>query len=171
MKKMRASYCRIVSNISEWSGRGVSIVLFLLVGVLAYEVTMRYVFNSPTIWGQELSLFLFGTTGMIGGAYVLLHKAHVNLDLLYSRVTRRKQAILDLITAPLFFFIIIAMVWAGGGFALRSWKILEPSSTVWAPPVYPFKTIVPVAAFLLLLQGAAKFIRDLYFATHGRELE
>lgn len=160
-----------MSNISEWSGRGVSIVLFLLVGVLVYEVIMRYVFNSPTIWAHELSLFLFGTIGMVGGAYVLLHKAHVNLDILYSRVSPRKRAVLDLITAPLFFFIIILMIWAGGGFALRSWKILEPSSTVWAPPVYPFKTIVPVAAFLLLLQGVAKFIRDHYFATHGRELE
>lgn len=168
---MRASYCRFVSNISEWSGRGVGIALFLVVGVLTYEVITRYVFNSPTIWAQQLSLFLFGTIGMIGGAYVLLHKAHVNLDILYSRVSRRKQAILDLITAPLFFFIIILMIWAGGSFALRSWAILEPSSTVWAPPIYPFKTIIPVAAFLLLLQGIAKLIRDHYFITHGRELE
>jgi len=160
-----------VSNISEWSGRGVGIALFLVVGVLTYEVITRYVFNSPTIWAQQLSLFLFGTIGMIGGAYVLLHKAHVNLDILYSRVSRRKQAILDLITAPLFFFIIILMIWAGGSFALRSWAILEPSSTVWAPPIYPFKTIIPVAAFLLLLQGIAKLIRDHYFITHGRELE
>lgn len=168
---MRASYCRFVSNISEWSGRGVSIVLFLLVGVLTYEVITRYVFNSPTIWAHQLSLFLFGTIGMIGGAYVLLHKAHVNLDILYSRLSRRKQAILDLITAPLFFFIIILMIWAGGSFALRSWTILEPSSTVWAPPIYPFKTIIPLGAFLLLLQGVAKFIRDHYFITHGKELE
>lgn len=160
-----------MSNISEWSGRGVGIALFLLVGVLTYEVITRYVFNNPTIWAHQLSLFLFGTIGMIGGAYVLLHKAHVNLDIIYSRVSRRKQAILDLITAPLFFFIIILMMWVGGSFALRSWAILEPSSTVWAPPIYPFKTIIPVAAFLLLLQGVAKLIRDHYFITHGRELE
>jgi len=168
---MRVSYCRFVANISEWSGRVVSIVLFLLVGVLTYEVITRYALNSPTIWAHQLSLFLFGTIGMIGGAYVLLHKAHVNLDILYSRVSPRQQAILDLITAPLFFFIIILMIWVGGRFALHSWKILEPSSTVWAPPIYPFKTIIPLAAFLLLLQGVAKFIRDHYFITHGKELE
>ena len=145
-------------------------MLFLLVGVLAYEVTMRYVFNSPTIWGQELSLFLFGTTGMIGGAYVLLHKAHVNLDLLYSRVTRRKQAILDLITAPVFFFVTILIIWYGMDFALNSWKILEISSSPWHPPYYPVKTIIPIAALLLLLQGVVKFIRDLFFVIRGREL-
>ncbi len=156
--------------VSEYSGKGLSFLFIVLAGILFYEVVARYVFNSPTHWAHEASIFLFGGSCVIGGAYILLHRAHVNLDILYSRVSRRKQAILDLITAPFFFFIMILLIWKGADFALDSWKLLERASTVWAPPIYPFKTVIPVAAFLLLLQGVAKFIRDLFFVIGRGEL-
>lgn len=171
MKKIAASYCHVVSTISDWVGKGTSMLLIVLVGILTYEVILRYAFNNPTRWAHESSTFLFGAIGMLSGAYVLLHKGHVNLDMLYARVSPRKQAILDLITAPLFFFIMALMIWAGGNVALRSWKILEHSSTVWGPPIYPFKTLIPVAAGLLILQGIVKLIHDLFFAIRGKELE
>lgn len=170
MKRSAASLCRIIDTVSEYSGKGLSFLFIVLVGVLFYEVIARYVFNSPTHWAHETSIFLFGGSCVLGGAYVLFHKAHVNLDILYSRVSRRKQAILDLIAAPAFFFIMVLMIWHGTKFAATSWAVLERASTVWAPPIYPFKTLIPIAAFLLLLQGVAKFIRDLFFVIGGGEL-
>lgn len=114
---------------------------------------------------------MFGVSGLLAGGYVLLHKAHVNLDLLYSRVSRRKQAILDLITAPIFFFIMVLFIWKGMDFTLISWKTLEHSSSPWGPPFYPVKTVIPIAVLLLLLQGMAKFIYDLFFVIKGKELK
>ena len=165
------TFCRVIDIISDKTGKGVSFFLIILAIALIYEVVARYVFNKPTQWAHELGMFMFGSACMLAGAYVLLHKAHVNLDLLYSRVTRRKQAILDLFTAPVFFFVTILIIWHSTDFALNSWKMLEISSSPWHPPYYPIKTIIPIAAILLLLQGIVKFTRDLYFAIHARELE
>jgi len=165
------AFCRIIDTINDKMGKGVSFLILILTLALIYEVVARYVFNKPTPWAHELGMFMFGAACMLAGAYVLLHKAHVNLDILYSRVTRRKQAILDLITAPVFFFVMILILWHGTDFALNSWKMLEISSSPWHPPYYPIKTIIPIAALLLLLQGIVKFTRDLFFVIRGRELE
>ena len=165
------AFCRTIDTISDKMGKGVSFLILFLAIALIYEVVARYVFNKPTPWAHELGMFMFGSACMLAGAYVLLYKAHVNLDLLYARVTRRKQAILDLITAPVFFFVTILIIWYGTDFALNSWKMLEISSSPWHPPYYPIKTIIPIAALLLLLQGVVKFIRDLFFVIHGKELE
>lgn len=165
------AFCRIIDTISDKTGKGVSFLILFLALALVYEVVARYVFNRPTQWAHEFGMFMFGTACMLVGAYVLLHKAHVNLDILYARVTRRKQAILDLITAPVFFFVMVLIIWHSTDFALNSWKMLEISSSPWHPPYYPIKTIIPIAALLLLLQGVVKFTRDLFFVIHGRELE
>ena len=170
MGKLTA-FCRIIDTISDKTGRIVSFLILFLAIALMYEVVARYVFNKPSQWAHELGMFMFGAACMLSGAYVLLHKSHVNLDLLYSRVTRRKQAILDLITAPVFFFVMILILWHGTDFALNSWKMLEISSSPWHPPYYPIKTIIPIAALLLLLQGTVKFIRDLFFVINRKELE
>ena len=165
------AFCHIIDTISDKTGKGVSFFILILSIALIYEVVARYVFNKPTQWAHELGMFMYGTACMLAGAYVLLHKAHVSLDLLYSRVTRRKQAILDLVTAPVFFFVVILIFWYGTDFARNSWKMLEISSSPWHPPYYPIKTVIPLAAFLLLLQGIVKLIRDLFFVIYGKELE
>lgn len=170
MRGVRA-FCRVIDTISDKTGKGVSFFILILAIALMYEVVARYVFNKPTQWAHELGMFMFGSACMLAGAYVLLHKAHVNLDLLYSRVTRRKQVILDLVTAPVFFFVMVLIIWYSTDFALNSWKMLEVSSSPWHPPYYPIKTIIPIAAILLLLQGIVKFTRDLYFLIQAKELE
>ena len=164
-------FVNAIDSINEWVGKVFPFLVLFMMIVVTYEVVARYVFNKPTQWAHELGMFMYGTACMLAGAYVLLYKAHVNLDLLYARVTRRRQAILDLITAPVFFFVVILIIWYGTDFAHNSWKMLEISSSPWHPPYYPIKTIIPLAALLLLLQGVVKFIRDLYFVIHRKELK
>ena len=138
--------------------------------LLVYEVIMRYGFNSPTIFAHETSLFLYGGTGMLVGGYVLLHNAHVRMDAVYGRLSPRSKAILDLITASIFFYLCGLVLWQGWGMGYRSLMAGEYTMTPWAPPYYPLKMAIPVAAFLILLQGLAKFIRDFFLAFRGREL-
>lgn len=159
-----------IDRISLWSGKAVSYLLFSLIGVLVYAVTARYVFNSPVLWGDEISRFLFGTVGLLAGAHCLYRGAHVRMDVVYNRLSIRGKAIVDVLTASLFFYFVIVLLWQGGQFALRSILTLQCTDSVWGPPEYPIKTIIPVAAFLLILQGAAKFIRDLVLAIRGRPL-
>lgn len=138
--------------------------------LLVYEVIMRYGFNSPSHWAYETSTFIFGGVGILGGAYVLLQGQHVRLDVFYGRLSPRTKAILDLVTTPVFFLVIVVLLWQSGAQAYKSVLIREFSDSVWGPPIYPIKIVVVIAVFLLLFQGIAKFIRDLYFVFRREQL-
>jgi len=129
----------------------------------------RYVFDAPTIWAQETSTFLYGAFFMLGGAYVFLIDGHVRVDIFYTRFSRRGKAIVDLITFPIFLFLFLGiLVWEGGKMAIWSWSIWEHTQSPWSPPIYPLKTVIPVASLLLLLQGIARYVRDLLFLVKER---
>lgn len=162
-------FCRIIDAVSEWTGKGISFLLIPMVLLLVYEIIMRYAFNNPTVFAHETSLFLYGTTGMLAGAWVLRHDEHVRMDAIYGRLPPRTRAIIDLATAPLLFFILVVLIWQGGDMAYFSVKVNEHTQTPWGPPYYPLKLAIPLSAFLLLLAGLAKFIRD-FFRACRREL-
>lgn len=159
-----AAFFRVIDIISEWTGKAASYILIPLVLVLVFEVVMRYVFNRPTIFAHEAGIYLYAFNGMIAGAWVLLHEGHVKMDAVYGRLPPKTRAILDLITAPLFFYFCGLVLWQGWEMAYRSIIGLEHTASAWSPPWYPFRTILPVSAFLLLLAGVSKFRRDLLSA-------
>ncbi len=157
--------------ISEWSGRLISVLILIIMVVLLYEVAMRFLFNAPTIWAHELSLHLFGFFSVLAGAYVHLHHQHVKIDIIYSRFSPRSRAIIDSFTYLLFFLFVGVLLrygWMMGMRSLALGQIVSPSP--WGSPLWPVRLAVPVAAFLLLLQGLAHFIRVLKFAVTGKEL-
>ena len=158
-----------IDNISEWSGKAVSFLIPIICFVMMYEVIGRYGLNAPTVWSFELSFFLCGTAIIVGGAYALRHGSHVNVDIVYARFSPRVRATLDVITAFVFFAFVGVMAWLSVDFAGKSVKYLEHSDSLWAPPVFPFKMMMPLGAWLITLQGFSKFIRDLTFAITGRE--
>jgi TRAP-type mannitol/chloroaromatic compound transport system permease small subunit len=148
------------------------LIAFLAVGmmvVVTIEVVLRYGFDSPTLWAHETGQFLYGAYCILGGAYVLLHKAHVNMDILYVRLSVRMRAILDLFTSPLIFLYLGVMLWHGTIFAWKSVGVLEVSTSTWGPPVWPIKLMLPLGALLFLVQGIFGFIRNLITATTGKE--
>jgi len=156
-----AAFFRVIDIISEWTGKVAAYILIPLVLALVYEVVARYVFDSPTLWAHEIGIYLYAFNGMIAGAWVLLHEGHVKMDAVYGRLPPKTKATLDLITAPLFFYFCALVLWQGWEMAYRSVIGLEHTPSAWSPPWYPFRIILPVAAFLLLLAGLSKFRRDL----------
>lgn len=168
MRKV-AAFCHVIDAISEWVGKGISYLVILMVLLLVYEVIMRYAFNNPTVFAHEASLFLYGTTGMLAGAWVLRHEGHVRMDAIYGRLSLRTRAIIDLATAPLFFLLVGVVLWTGWDMAYFSVKVNEHTQTPWGPPYYPLKLAIPLAALLILLQGIVKFIRD-FFLFYRKEL-
>lgn len=159
-----------IDKINEWIAKVLSWVVVVLIATTVYEVVRRYVFSSPTSWVFEFNYLIHGAYFMLLGAYTYGVHGHVNVDILYARLSPRRQAALDLFTAPLFFFFMAMMFWFGGRFALTSYGFRETLSSAWAPPVWPVKMVIPVAAALVLLQGLAKFIRDLHMVVTGREV-
>ncbi len=159
-----------IDTISEWSGQILSWLIIAMISILLFEITLRYVFNSPTNWAHETTQQMFAAYSVLSGAYVLVHFQHARVDFIYMRFPPRGRAILDLITSLLFFLFIIVLLIKGVEQALVSLRIKEVGHSFWAPPMYPIRITLPVAAFLIALQGLAHFIRSLSMAITGREL-
>ena len=150
-----------VDRISAFFGKAFAWLIIGLTLLISFEVFCRYVLNSPNDWVWDTTYILYGILFMMAGAYTLSRNGHVRGDVLYGFFPVRVQAGLDLLLYFLFFFPgVVALVWAGATFAETSWAIREHSSvTASGPPVYHFKTFIPVAGALLLLQGIAEVVR------------
>lgn len=160
----------VVDNINEQIGKVCAYLILAVTLILVFEVVMRYLFNAPTTWVFEMTQFLYGGHFLLAGAYCVLHKSHVNVDVLYVHFNTRTKAIADIFSSSFLFMICLVLLIVGWRMAWDSIKILEHSRSLWNPPIYPIKTLVPVEAFLLLLQGLAKLTRDLTTAITGREI-
>jgi TRAP-type mannitol/chloroaromatic compound transport system permease small subunit len=154
-------YLLAVDRLSAWIGKAFAWCIVGLTAMVCYEVMVRYVLRAPTSWGLDVSLMLYGTLFMMTGAYTLSRNGHVRGDVLYRFLPPRAQAALDLALYLLFFIPgITALAWFGIGFAADSWAMLEQSQTTSnGLPVYPLKTVIPIAGALLLLQGIAEIAR------------
>jgi TRAP-type mannitol/chloroaromatic compound transport system permease small subunit len=156
-----------INAVNDRIGKIVSFLIPLLIILETYEVVTRYVFGSPTIWINELSAMLFGTFILLGGGFTFLHGGHANMEIVYGLLSKRGRAALDLVTFSFFLVFIGMLLLKGWNMAWRSLMILEHDSTEWAPPLYYFKLTLPLGALLFLLQGIAKFLKDLIIIIKG----
>ncbi len=155
------SLLRIVDQISYWVGKTFAWLIVAATFVIAVEVFKRYILNAPTAWIYDLNNMLYGTLFMMCGAYTLALAGHVRADFVYIYLKPRSQAALDLALYLLFFVPgILALIYAGYGYAAESWRIGEHSTvTADGPPIYHFKSVIPVAGALVMLQGLAEIVR------------
>jgi TRAP-type mannitol/chloroaromatic compound transport system permease small subunit len=150
-----------VDNISTWCGKASAWLILLLTSVVCVEVFKRYILNAPTAWIFDADNMIYGTLFMMCGAYTLAQDGHVRGDFLYGSMKPRTQASLDLALYILFFLPgIAALIYAGWDYAHASWVIGEHvNDTADGPPVYHFKTVIPIAGTLVMLQGVAEIVR------------
>jgi TRAP-type mannitol/chloroaromatic compound transport system permease small subunit len=160
-----------IELINEWAGRISSFLIPSLMVIVTYEVLMRYLINRPTIWSLEMSQFLFAGFIALGGGYTFLHHGHVHVEILVSRFSERKQAIVRLFSWPLFFFFMIFFLTKVWEMSLESLFAREHSNSLFDPPVYPMKISIAVGVSLMLLQGIVHFFRDLWLIFVGKRFE
>lgn len=153
----------VADSISEWLGRSVSWLAFLLVLIGVYDVALRYLFNKPTIWAYETSCMIGATIIVAGWGYVLLHHGHVRVDVFYSRMSTRRKAIIDVFGDLLLFFpLVISLLWTSIPWMVDAWEKSEVMvETYWYPPAAPIRTVVVIGLAVFAFQGIAQFIRDL----------
>ena len=150
-----------IDRVSTFVGHAFSWLIIALTLQVSWEVFSRYALDTPHAWSFDVMIMFYGTLFMMAGAYTLSVNGHVRGDVLYGFFTPRVQATLDL-TLYICFFIpgVVALTYAGYSFAADSWRIDEHSNvTADGPPVYPFKTIIPIAGGFLLVQGIVEIIR------------
>jgi TRAP-type mannitol/chloroaromatic compound transport system permease small subunit len=159
-----------IDNLSAAVGKAFAWCILVLTAVYSYEVVVRYVFRNPTAYAFDMSYLMYGALFMMAGAYTLSRDGHVRGDVIYRLWPARVQAYIELTLLVLFLFPgMLALIYAGVDYAAESWSYLPygpdgPSGeiSINSPagvPVSPLKTILPVAAFLVLVQGVAETIR------------
>lgn len=158
-----------IDKISTFVGHLFAWLVVGLTGLIGFEVFSRYVLNNPHAWAFDAQIMLYGTMFMMAGAYTLAKNGHVRGDILYGFLKPRTQAIFDLVLYIVFFIPgVVALAYAGYSFAADSWRIFEHSSiTADGPPLYPFKTILPIAGVFLLLQGLVEIFRCIVCIKQG----
>jgi TRAP-type mannitol/chloroaromatic compound transport system permease small subunit len=167
-----------IDRLSQWTGKAFAWCILVLAVATTYEVFVRYVLRDPTSWAFDISYIMYGTLFMMAGGYALSRNAHVRGDFIYRLWPPRVQASIEFVLYFLFFFPgVLALIYAGIDYAAESWSFRP-----WGPdgpigeisinspagvPVFPLKTILPVAAFILLLQGIAETIRCVLCMKNG----
>ncbi len=158
-----------IDRINDMVGKAVSLIMVPMLLVMIIEVVMRYGFDSPTIWGTETATFLFAGYILLGGGYTLLTSSHVNMNALYNRLSRRTQSVFDLITSTGFFLYCLVLLWQSSRY---TWEVMitwRHTGTDWNPPLAPVLLTLPIGVFLMLVQGTAKFVRDIILVFTGKE--
>jgi TRAP-type mannitol/chloroaromatic compound transport system permease small subunit len=159
-----------MDRISTFVGQSFSWLIVALTFMISWEVFSRYALDNPHPWAFDVMSMMYGSLFMMAGAYTLSKNGHVRGDVLYGFFPPRLQAGLDL-TLYILFFIpgVFALAWAGYNYAADSWAINEHSNiTANGPPVYPFKTIIPIAGALLLAQGLVEIVRCIVCLQQGK---
>jgi TRAP-type mannitol/chloroaromatic compound transport system permease small subunit len=150
-----------VDKVTGWAGKAFAWCILIMTFGVSYEVFVRYVLNDPTSWAFDLSYMMYGTLFMMAGAYTLSRDGHVRGDVIYRLWPPKVQAWIELVLYVLFFFPgILALIIAGIDYAGESWfykelSVMSPANV----PIFQFKTIIPIAGGLLLLQGLAQVCR------------
>ncbi|EMP54458.1 tripartite ATP-independent periplasmic transporter, DctQ component [Marinobacter santoriniensis NKSG1] len=159
-----SAFMKGITRLNDFVGRGIALLVFVMFAFLLLEVGFRYLFNSPTVWTNELTQLLFGVYAVMSGGYIMAHRGHVNVDLIHSHLAPRKRAFLDIITSVVFFIFTLALLWFGIEMARDSMSSWETSFSAWNPPIWPVKLAIPVGTGLLVLQGLVKLLEDIAIA-------
>ena len=155
------TFVESVDAINDWIGRTVAWLTLGCVLTCFTVVVLRYALSVGYPWMQELYVWQHAAVFMAGAGYTMLHRGHVNVDLLYGRLGPRGRAWIDILGTLLFLFPWLAVIaTASAPFVLSSWAIREPSSTAdGMPAVYLLKSLLWVFCAVLFVQGLALIAR------------
>ena len=151
---------RVIDQVSIWSGKAIAWLIVPMIALLAGEVIVRYAYR-PTIWALDMATMLYGAHFFIAGAMTLYLGKHIRTDFLYGKWSTRTQCWIDVICYLLLFLPgMLMFVWLSWDFAAESWDLKESLMTTWRPPAYWYKSVIPLSATLLLLQGLSELLKS-----------
>lgn len=156
-----------IDKISDWTAAlGVWMIPALSLTIF-YDVMMRYIFKAPTFWAYETSWMLYSANFLLGLGYALKEGSHVRVDLFLNRFSIKIKLLTEILFLSLLFVFCVISTFHGVLYAMDSWAWKEGSHlTLWAPPIYPIKSLIPLAFIVLGLQCIAEFVRKMLEFKH-----
>jgi TRAP-type mannitol/chloroaromatic compound transport system permease small subunit len=170
IKKNLKLFCSIIDKIVMWTGKAASYMMPVLAFIVVYEVVARYIFDAPTIWAYDLSLFLFGYIAALGGAYAQQKKAHINVDILYLTVSPKVRNIFNLISYSLGIFFLMVIFYVSIGKFNEAIQFDYRRQSEWAPAMWHFWVMLCIASSLFIAQLVRDMITEIYHLFTGEEL-
>ena len=162
---MLSAIIKGIDTLIEKQGQLTSFLIVPLALIVLYEVMMRYLFNAPTTWGFEATTFAYGMHFMLGLSFMENAQGHVRVDIIVSRLPKKVQAGIMIVTYLLIFMPVYVLMTLGAiKYAYTSTVGGELNSTSWAPPIWPFKIVMAISFFFLVIQGLStmlKWVRSL----------
>jgi len=153
MAKKMESIFNFIDAVSEKTGKAVSFLIFLIMVITTVEVVARYVFNSPTIWVWPINRQLFGIFILFAGVYTMSKREHIRIEIFYDHFPPGMKLIAKVIALAAFISFIGVLILQGAWMGWNALEVGETASGAFRIPLYPLKLLVPVAAFLFLLEG------------------
>lgn len=160
MPRAAVTFVHVVETVNYRVGRVAMYLIFVLAAVLMWSVITKAFFR-PALWTQEMAQFTMVGYFVLGGAYSLILGANVRMDLIYGRLSPKRQAAIDCITIFALIFFLGVMLWGGIDSTIYAFEVSERSRTVWRPYMAPIKIVICLGVFLMLLQCIAFLIRDI----------
>ena len=150
-----------IDRIAIAISRVAMMLVAVIVVIIFYEVIMRYVFERPTIWVNEMSLWLGGLIYLFAGWYVMQQRAHIRIFILYDLCPRSVQRVFDVISTIFICLFAFAVVYGGTTEAWQKLMRWETFGTAWDPPIpATMKPLVLVVVVLIAIQAVANLIAD-----------
>ena len=152
-----------LDRIAELTGQASAWLTLALVLVTFTVVVMRYAFQFGSIALQESILYLHASAFMLGAAYTLCIDGHVRVDIFYRGFSKKRKALVDLLGSLFLLLpVCIFLLWSSRDYVATAWSLHEGSGeTGGLPYVYLLKTLIPLAALLLIVQGVSQALASL----------
>jgi TRAP-type mannitol/chloroaromatic compound transport system permease small subunit len=154
-------YVKYVDLINRTLGQVMMYTLFVMMGILIFSTISRTIFDVPHIWVVEMAQFTMAAYYLLGGGYTMQLDAHVRMDVIYEKLTIKRRAFTDSITAFCLIFYLIVLFIGGLSSTEYALEYGQKNYSAWAPPMAPIKIIMTTGIFLMLLQAIAIFFKDL----------
>jgi TRAP-type mannitol/chloroaromatic compound transport system permease small subunit len=148
-----------IDAISEKTGKAISLLILLMMVITTVEVVGRYAFNHPTLWVWPINRQLFGVFILFAGIYAMSKEAHIRVEIVYDHFPPKMKMMARWIAMAAFLCFMVALVLQGSRLGWNSVMAREKLTGAFPIPLYPLKLLIPIAAFLFLLEGIVVFSR------------
>jgi len=132
------------------------------VAVMFFEVVSRYVFDKPTLWANELSLWLAGILYLFAGLYAMRERAQIRVTILYDMLPPKGKRILDFLAMLVVVAFAALLVFGSYESVWQTVMRWERFGTAWDPPIpATMKALVLTVTVLIAVQAVSNFIADI----------